>query len=104
MDCSEGRVIEAFYKDKCPKCPQAKMLADRLKQEGFLVKEYVLKDNYFDICADEVSLATECLAEQQFHGIKATPTILVVDDHDRELAEWRGVVPSYEEITKEYQA
>ena len=104
MDCGTVRVIEAFYKDKCPRCPQAKVLADRLKQEGFLVKEYVLKENYFDVCGDDIPLATECLAEQQFHGIKATPTILLVDHQDRELAEWRGIVPSYEEIIREYEA
>ena len=103
MDCGV-RVIEAFYKDKCPRCPQAKVLADRLKKEGFLVKEYMLREDYFDVSAEDVPLATVCLAEQQFHGIKATPTLLVVDEQDRELAEWRGIIPSYEEITKEYQA
>jgi hypothetical protein len=40
----------------------------------------------------------EGLAEAAFYGVMATPTIIVEDGEDNELAAWRGSVPSPQEI------
>jgi hypothetical protein len=40
----------------------------------------------------------EGLAEAAFYGVMATPTIIVEDREDNELAAWRGTVPTPQEI------
>jgi hypothetical protein len=40
----------------------------------------------------------EGLAEAAFCGVMATPTIIVEDGDDNEVAAWRGTVPTPQEI------
>jgi hypothetical protein len=42
----------------------------------------------------------EGLAEAIFCGVMATPTIIVEDGENNELAAWRGTVPTPQEIQK----
>ena len=77
--------IKVFVKDGCNKCPAAKAVAGRLKDEGFNVHEYRLD-------------TAEGLAEGVFFGVMATPTMLLVDEDENTLAAWRGVVPIPEEV------
>lgn len=67
--------IKLFVKDNCPRCPAAKRACDGLDVEVFDVSE------------------VDGLAEAAFHGVLATPTVLVIDANGNELAGWRGEAP-----------
>lgn len=69
-------VIKLFVKDDCPRCPAAKHACQGL--EG--VEVYDITD-------------VDGLAEAAFHGVLATPTVLVVDANGGEIASWRGEAP-----------
>lgn len=67
--------IKLFVKDDCPRCPAAKHAC-----EGLDVEVYDVGD-------------MDGLAEAAFHGVLATPTVLVVDTAGGEIAAWRGEAP-----------
>jgi len=77
--------VKIFTKRECPRCPAAKDVGDRLKMRGVRVMDYDLE-------------TVEGLAEAAFYGVMATPTIIVEDGEDNELAAWRGTVPAPPEI------
>jgi glutaredoxin len=77
----EMGVVKIFAKRECPRCPAAKDVGDRLKMRGVRVMDYDLE-------------TVEGLAEAAFYGVMATPTIIVEDGEDNELAAWRGTVPA----------
>lgn len=68
--------IKLFVKQDCPRCPAAKHAVEGIDE----VEIYSV---------DEV----DGLAEASFYGVLATPTLLVLDDADREVAAWRGEAP-----------
>ena len=68
--------VKLFVKDNCPRCPAAKRACEGI--DGLEV---------FDI-GD-----IDGLAEAAFHGVLATPTVLVVDRAGSEVASWRGEAP-----------
>jgi hypothetical protein len=78
-------LIKIFTKAKCPKCPAAKEIGKELKKEGLPVF-------HFDL--DTI----DGLAEASFHSVLATPSIIVEDEEEREVASWRGVVPTIQEV------
>lgn len=69
--------IKLFWKDECPKCPEAKSLL----QDAPNVEMYNLND-------------MDGLSEGAFYGIMATPSIIVCDDGGKELRSFRGEVPT----------
>jgi protein-disulfide isomerase len=77
--------VKIFIKKQCPRCPQAKQLGSEIEQDGGSV-----------VCYDVET--AEGLAEATFFGVQATPTIIVEDDGENILAEFRGQVPSREEL------
>jgi glutaredoxin len=83
--------VKIFTKGQCPKCPAAKGVGDRLKMRGVEVIDYDLE-------------TIEGLAEAAFYGVMATPTIIVEDGEDNELASWRGTVPTSQEIEEMLRA
>jgi thiol-disulfide isomerase/thioredoxin len=80
--------LKAFWKEDCPRCPQMKQVVEQLRKNGYKVQ-------YFDI------ETVDGLAEGAFHSVLSTPTLLLVDDKDRELAQWRGIIPTMEEVKQE---
>jgi glutaredoxin len=72
--------VKIFTKQQCPRCPQAKQLGSELEQQGHSVQ-------YFDV------ETADGLAEATFFSVQATPTIIVEDDQENILAEYRGQVP-----------
>ena len=80
-------VVKIFTRPTCPKCPPAKTLAEKLKKQWIKVKMFNL---------DEV----EGLTEGTLYGVMGTPTILIVDDKDKEIVSWRGQTPTEAEIKK----
>ncbi|MDI6715968.1 MAG: thioredoxin family protein [Actinomycetota bacterium] len=78
-----GETIKVFWRENCAKCPAAKALVSDSKKAIF-----------YNV--DEV----DGLAEAAFYGVVSTPSIIVTDDSGKELASWRGEVPSRQEIEK----
>jgi len=77
--------VKIFTKQQCPRCPQAKQLGAELEQQGHCVL-------YFDI------ETAGGLAEATFFSVQATPAIIVEDEQENILAEYRGQVPLREEL------
>ncbi len=80
--------IKVFTKSKCPKCPAIKEIAQELKREGFPVFHYDLD-------------TMDGLAEASFRSILSTPSLVIEDEEEKEIASWRGIVPTLQEI-KQY--
>ncbi|MDD3978464.1 MAG: thioredoxin family protein [Methanomicrobium sp.] len=78
-------IVKIFYKDECPLCPGAKKLHKDLKGKKVNVKSY------------NVGTA-EGLAEATFYQIMALPAVMIEDDMENSLEEWRGTVPKIEEV------
>ena len=77
--------VKVFVKDGCYKCPSAKEVGMALKEEG-------LKVLYYDL--DTV----EGLAEASSYGVLSTPTMIVEDKEERTLADFRGTVPTPQQV------
>ncbi len=77
--------IKLFWKKNCPRCPSAKELAAKLEAKG-------VKVEYYDV------ESVEGMAEAGMHSVLATPSIVVVDSEDEEIAAWRGSVPGEQEL------
>ncbi len=78
-------VIKLFWKDKCPRCPQAKEVSGLLQQEGYTVLDYNVE-------------TAEGLAEATFYNVQATPTFIIEDQQENTIADFRGEVPSAQKI------
>ncbi len=78
-------IVKIFYKDGCPMCPMAKRLKDNLKEKEVGVVDYNVE-------------TAEGLAEATFYHVMALPTVLVEDEKENWLGEWRGNVPKMEEV------
>lgn len=75
--------IILFWKENCAKCPEAKKLLSQLK-----IEEY----ESFDVDTEDG------LTEASYYNVLSTPSILILDNDDEEIAGWRGIVPSIVEI------
>ena len=77
--------VKIFIKAKCPKCPAVKEIGSTLKEEGVPVFHYDLD-------------TIDGLAEASFYSILSTPSIIIEDEEEKEMASWRGVVPTLQEV------
>ena len=77
--------IKIFVKAKCPKCPAAKEIGMELKREGLPVSHYDLD-------------TIDGLAEASFYSILSTPSFIIEDEEEMEVASWRGMVPTLQEV------
>ncbi len=84
-------LVKIFTKAKCPKCPAAKQILAELKKEGVSVHHYDLD-------------TIDGLAEASFYGILSTPSILIEDGEEKEIAGWRGATPTLQEVKQHLQA
>ena len=66
-------------------CPMAKQLGENLKEKNIGVVSYNTG-------------TAEGLAEATFYRVMALPTIVVEDEMENGLGEWRGNVPKIEEV------
>ncbi|UCD71605.1 MAG: thioredoxin family protein [Syntrophobacterales bacterium] len=83
--------VKIFTKRQCPKCSATKEVGNHLRMGGVRVIDYDLG-------------TIEGLAEAAFYGVMATPTIIVEDENDNELAAWRGTVPTPQEVDEMLRA
>ena len=79
--------IKLFWKNSCPRCPVAKAIARKLEEKGYTVDYYNIE-------------TMEGLAEASLHMVLATPTMILVDGNDEEIAAWRGTTPGLSEVEK----
>ena len=82
-----GKKILVFTKSDCSRCVEAKSLGEKLQEKGQVV-------HLFDVDT------ADGLAEASFYGVMATPTIIVIDGDEEQLAAWRGSVPPEDELLK----
>jgi hypothetical protein len=80
-------IIKIFTKQDCPRCPQAKQLGAEMEQDGHSVLSYDIE-------------TLDGLAEASFFSVQATPTIIVEDADENVVADFRGQVPTREELLK----
>ena len=80
-------MVKIFWRQGCPKCPAAKELGKKLSNSNVNVKIYNLEN-------------IDGLSEGTLFGVMSTPTTIVVDDENKEVASWRGETPSEAEIKK----
>jgi glutaredoxin len=80
-------IVKVFWQERCPTCPQAKALGERLEEEGLQVEYWNVK---------MVSGLTEAI----LHDVMSTPSVVLVDEKGQELAAWRSTTPNYHEIKK----
>ncbi len=85
LEGEKTKRIKLFWKNSCPRCPMAKAIARKLEEKGYSV-------DYYDI------ETTEGLAEASLHMVMATPTMVLVDGNDEEIAAWRGTTPGLSEV------
>jgi len=79
------QTIKLFVKEGCGLCLSAKEVGSRLTQEGLRVKCYDLD-------------TADGLAEASYYGILSTPTMIIEDDNEKMLADFRGMVPTVQQI------
>lgn len=77
--------IKIFTRAECPKCPAMEEIGQELKREGIPVFK-------FDVDT------TEGLAEASFYSILSTPSLVIEDEEEKEVAAWRGTTPSLQEV------
>jgi hypothetical protein len=77
--------IKLFVKEGCGLCPSAKEVGSRLTQEGHQVLCYDLD-------------TADGLAEASYYGVLSTPTMIIEDDNENMLADFRGTVPSLQQV------
>lgn len=84
-NCKTMEIIKLFVKEGCGLCPSAKEVGSRLTQEGLRVQCYDLD-------------TADGLAEASYYGILSTPTMIIEDDNEKMLADFRGTVPTVQQI------
>jgi len=77
--------LKFFSQSGCPKCPAAKKIVDELKAHGIPVE-------YFDV------KTVDGKAEALYYGLMSTPSLVVTDNSDVEIAAWRGEIPDKQKI------
>ncbi len=80
-------LIKIFCKEECPNCPSAKELGKNLERDGKNVEVLSL---------DEPS----GLADAMFLDVLSTPSIIVIDNDNKEKIRWSGKAPGLEEIKR----
>ncbi len=78
-------IIKIFTQPNCPNCPPVKVLGKKLEDNGFQVNYYNTKE-------------PAGLTEAVMHNLMSTPSVVVVDDKNKEKAVFRSKTPTYEEI------
>ncbi|MDZ4654518.1 MAG: thioredoxin family protein [Coriobacteriia bacterium] len=68
--------VKLFIKEDCPRCPAAKRAVEGLQNVSVYNVDSI-----------------DGFAEAAFHGILATPSVLVIDSSGHEIAAWRGEAP-----------
>lgn len=82
-------IIKLFTQPACGKCPNAKQVVAKIKNQ----KSNIKIEEYDTTTVDG-------MAEGSFYTVMATPTILLCDDAGKIIKDWRGEAPSSTELEK----
>ena len=82
-------ILKLFTQPNCPKCPSAKELCANLKLQAPSIKQ-----EYYDVST------VDGLAEASFYTVMATPSMLIFDDNNKKIGDWRGETPKTEDVLK----
>jgi len=77
-------LVKIFWQPECPKCPRAKEIGEMLKNEGFNVEFFNIKE-------------IDGLAESLFYDVLSAPSIVIVENGEKK-AGWYGDVPEIKDI------
>lgn len=77
--------LKLFSKSGCKLCEEAKTLFTHTSLDSISLEIYDVDD-------------TNGLAEATFYGVRSVPTLILEDENENLIGEWRGKVPSPEEI------
>jgi hypothetical protein len=80
-------ILKVFTQPSCPKCPAAKKIVAQV-EDKFKIEQYDIKTE-------------DGLTEALEYDVMATPSMVIIDSSkNKVLAEWRGQVPTVEELIK----
>jgi hypothetical protein len=89
LDASKPEVlimkVKIFWQEFCGKCPPAKELGKTLEAQGVTVEYYDVKQG-------------NGLGEAVYYSLMSTPSVVVTDDNNKEIAKWAGKTPSLDEV------
>ena len=77
--------IKIFWQEFCGKCPPAKALGKTLEAQGYAVE-------YFDV------KTADGLGEAVYYSLMSTPSVVVANDDNKEIAKWAGKTPTLDEV------
>jgi glutaredoxin len=80
-------IVKIFWQNECSRCPQAKELGKELEENGVKVEYHDVKN-------------LDGLAEATYFNVLSTPSIIVVDDDQKEVNGWRGETPEIKDVKK----
>ena len=80
--------IKLFWQKDCAKCPSAKNVLDELEKVG----KVNIKVTTYEITT------LDGMTEAAFHEVMSTPTTIIVDDDENEVAAWRGDTPTLKDL------
>lgn len=75
--------VKLFWSPTCRRCPAAKETVANIENVELLNVENA-----------------DGLAQASYYGVMSTPTIVIVDEGEKEIFSWHGRVPEREEILK----
>ncbi len=81
-------IVKIFWQEKCPNCPPAKALGKKLEL-----------DENIDVVYFNTKEA-DGLAESIMYDVMSTPSVIVCDNNGEELAGWRGLTPTIDDVKK----
>ncbi len=84
-------ILKLFTQPSCPRCPAAKQIVAGVKGHPLAGGSRVKFEEYDVTTVDG-------MAEASFYTVMATPTILVCDDNGKIVKDWRGEIPSKDNI------
>lgn len=79
--------VKIFWKSNCPKCPAATKVGGILEKGGVKVIKYNLD-------------TVDGLAEGAYYSVMTTPTLIVEDEKENPIVDFRGTVPTANEVKK----
>ncbi len=76
-------ILKIFVRPNCPNCPPAKKLGEEIEKSG----NPKIKVEWYN------SETVDGMAEAAFYQVMATPTLLLLNDEEKIIGEWRGKAP-----------
>ena len=80
-------VVKIFWEENCTKCPHARRLGQQLQSMGHKVVFLNVKDQ-------------NGIDQAIYHDVLSTPSVVIADTTNREIASWKSSTPRVDEVIK----